>query len=437
MVIYNKHEVLGEGGFSKVYRVTDEHGTSFALKEFSPQASAIKQVGIDQLTKRFLREVRHQKAINHNNVVRIIDEQLKADPPFFIMEQALHTLEDKLREDNTLEGKPKQALFDILSGVEALHELDIVHRDLKPGNVLELINSDRSTRFAISDFGLITAINSDSTNLTGSGQGGGTQNYSAPELMGNFKRATPQADIYSFGAILHDIFGSKKRVPFTELSADGEIGRIISKCTKKQPRRRYSSITELREDLYKALSVEKIRFHSSDEEKIINVLTDNAELTDEQWDDFFELIDENIDNQISNENIFRSLNNQHIINLSIGAPELFSSLGKDFLTFSQETTFSFDYCDVLANKIQIFYDHGGIELKSLSSIAMLLLGVRHNRWYVEEKFMKMVSHKIDPNLALRIKIEVESQDIDLEEKISHVEHSIDVDRNMIHPEILN
>ncbi|MGH1441273.1 MAG: serine/threonine-protein kinase [Cellvibrionaceae bacterium] len=438
IVVYSKQEILGEGGFAQVFRVTDEQGNEFALKEFSPQKHIINQVGKDSLHKRFLREVRHQISIQHNNVVRIIEANLTATPPFFIMEKADCTLNDELKADRTLGGNPEKVLYDIISGIEALHELEIVHRDLKPANVLRIIDASGVARYAISDFGLMTAVNSDSTNLTDSGQGGGTQLYSAPELMNNFKRATPQSDIYSIGAILHDIFGNGKRVPYTELTADGKIGDIISKCTKKQPRRRYQSITELRENLYEVLSSEDIKFHSSDEEKIINLLTKSSELSDEEWDEVFDLIDDNADNDLSNLNIFRSITNQHIINISTQAPELFVSLGKDFCEFVQNgTAFDFDYCDVLANKIQSFYDYGGIELKSLSAIAMLELGTSHNRWYVEHKFMKMVNLNIDNNLALRIKIELENQGINVENKISHVENSIGVSRTDVHPDILN
>lgn len=433
---YTKHELLGKGGFAKVFRVTDENGVEFALKEFAPQPHIINQVGVENLHKRFLREVRHQTNIKHNNVVRIIEANLTSQPPFFVMEKATCTLNDELRTDNTLEGSPEKVLYDILSGIEALHELEIVHRDLKPANVLKIIGQDGNSRYAISDFGLMTAVNSESTNLTNSGQGGGTQMYAAPELMNNFKRATPQSDIYSIGAILHDIFGNGKRVPFTELTADGRIGEIISKCTKKQSRRRYQSIAALREDLYETISSEEITFHSSNEEKIINILSASENLTDDQWDEVFDLIDENSDNGITNANIFRSITNQHIFNISKQAPELFSSLGKDFCEFVQSTRFDFDYCDVLANKIQSFYDYGGIELKSLSAIAMLILGVDHNRWYVEHKFMEMVNTAIPENLALRIKIELENQAIDIHTKIARVEGSIEVSRTLIHPTIL-
>lgn len=434
--MYTKQELLGKGGFAKVFRAVNEAGEEFALKEFSPLEHIVNAVGIDHLRKRFLREVRHQLNISHSNVVRIIDSKLDDEPPFFIMDIADCTLKQELDLDKTLSGNHTKAIYDILSGIEALHELEIIHRDLKPANVLKMTKSERSC-YAISDFGLITSINSDSSNLTDSGQGGGTQMYSAPELMHNFKRATVQSDIYSIGAILHDIFGNGKRVPYTECSADGRIGEIISKCTKKQPRRRYSSIASLREDLYDVLTTEEVTFHSFDEEKIINMLMASNELTDDEWDEVFDLIDENAEHGVSNAHIFRSISMEHIEPLSDQAPELFVSLGKDFCEFAKTLVFDFDYCDVLANKIQIFYNLGGIELKSLSALAMLLLGVGHNRWYVEHRFMKMVGLDIDLNLAKRIKIEIENQGIDIEKNIAHVERSISVSRDAIHPLILS
>ena len=95
-------------------------------------------------------------------------------------------------------------------------------------------NNDGDINYVISDFGLISGINGESSNLTGSNAQGGTENYAAPELIRNMKRATFSADIYSFGAILHDIFGQGiNRIPYTELSLAGPIGQIIEKCTKR------------------------------------------------------------------------------------------------------------------------------------------------------------------------------------------------------------
>ena len=95
--------------------------------------------------------------------------------------------------------------------------------------------------------------------------GGGTPAYQAPECAINFKRATIRSDIYSFGAILHDIFATNsKRLPHDELTVPGDVGPIVEKCTKRLPLRRYKNVEELRESLFKALSKFEFTFQSGD-----------------------------------------------------------------------------------------------------------------------------------------------------------------------------
>ena len=135
---------------------------------------ALPDVDEEQLRKRFEREVVYQSRIEHLNVVKIIAYDLKAEPPFFVMELGEESLLDELTADHTLGGNPNTALFDVLSGLEAIHILGITHRDLKPGNVLKIPDEDGNFRYAISDFGLMTAAESQTTTLTKSNMGVGT-----------------------------------------------------------------------------------------------------------------------------------------------------------------------------------------------------------------------------------------------------------------------
>jgi serine/threonine protein kinase len=229
-VTYKVIRELGRGGFGVVELVENEDGEFFARKTLQIP----HHLDAAQVKARFEREVKYQSALDHENVVKIIDFDLDSDPPWFAMPLAQCSLADDLAKDRTLGGDPKAALFDILAGLEEIHRRGFLHRDLKPANVLKLADAKGNARYALSDFGLMAVGEDASSTLTPSGMGGGTPAYQAPECAINFKRASARSDIYSFGAILHDIFATNpKRLPHEELSVPGDVGPIVEKCTKR------------------------------------------------------------------------------------------------------------------------------------------------------------------------------------------------------------
>jgi serine/threonine protein kinase len=429
-----KHQI-GQGGFGIVNFATGEDGNGYAIKNLNLAAYADAEV--DGLKKRFEREVRYQAQINHPNVVKIIEHNLDDDPPWFVMPLAEGSLKDDLEQDRTLGGAPQRALFDILAGLEALHEKGFCHRDLKPANVLKFQEVDGSITYRISDFGLTTPGVGQTTTLTGSNMAGGTPLYRAPECANNFRRATAQADIYSFGAILHDVFGGGvNRVPHSRLTVPGPVGPIVQRCTEANSRRRFRSVAALREVLFDVLNNEEVEFYSQEEEDVIKVLRDHDVLEDSQWDRVFNLIDDNADRGISNYNIMRALSRQHIIQLFDVSPDMAQGLGEIYSDFAQSFAFDFEYCDIISDKAQIFYDKGDLQLKAQIAIAMLNLGASHNRWRVERQFMQMAGHEIDDVLANRIRIELEVRRIPFNARIAHIEVSIAESRNNLHPVLL-
>lgn len=428
---------LGRGGFGRVHEVVDDAGQHFALKCFDPndEMRAIVARGfvtLDELKKRFHREVKYQGRVSSQNVVEIIDYDLDADEPWYVMELAAGTLQEDLQNDRTLGGDPGPALFDILAGLQAIHELGFVHRDLKPVNVLKFIDDEGTARYAISDFGLITAIASETTTLTRTGQGGGTPIYAAPELITRFKYATAAADIYSFGAILHDIFGGGNRTPYVELSVPGPCRAIVEKCTKKQAIRRYQNIAELRADLYEALRSPDLAFASTEVREIVNALTEKDELSDPEWDRFFELLVE-AEPYPDRYNLFRAVRVPHIDQLAATEPELFNALGIQFSEYVRDTSHDFNYCDVLADKLQHMYSTDLVGLKAHILLTLLIMGVDHNRWYVERKFLNLAGLTLEEQIAERFMLDVEMEGIDLENYLSRWERSIGSSRDSIHP----
>lgn len=431
---YIEVEKKGSGGFATVFRVEESTtGISYAKKVYNPQQNIVDAVGDEHLKKRFKREVNYQSNLNHPNIVAIHESFLSEEPPYFIMPLADCTLKDELNIDATLGGNPRKALFDILTGLAVLHEEGYVHRDLKPENVLKF-NDEKEVRYALSDFGLVSGVNSESSTLTGTNANGGTPNYAAPELIGGFKKATALADIYSFGVILHDIFGNgANRVPYTELTVPGNIGDIVKKCTKKLPIRRYKDIPSLREALYGVLNTDKLVFNSSNEEALVEILLSGEKLSDEQWDNVFIQLEDDSGDVGKTRNIMRSISDKHVEQLSEDAPELFSGLGEYYVDYIQEGTFNYEYCDVLADRGKLFYDLGGLQLKAKIAVALLELGVNYNRWYVEWKFIKMAGESIPDALANRIKVELEVQGINFNSLATRLIGSIGVTSSHFHP----
>jgi len=402
---YRELESLGAGGYGRVYKVVGEDGKEYAKKVFNSER--LLPEAIAEITRRFEREVKFQSHIDHPNVVKIIDSDLSLNPPFYIMELADCTLADELRNPH-LAPNTSKALLDILAGLEAIHSKGIKHRDLKPENVLHLQKGQSDDRYAISDFGLMTTEESQLSSLTETNVRGGTPMYAAPECWRNFKTATFASDIYSFGAILHDIYApGVNRTPFSELTVDGPLKEIVEKCTKRLTKRRYRTVADLRAELFNIIDTAPVSFASREEQDVINLLAQSSNLQDDEWDRVFYLIDDNNKQQVDNYNVFRAISLEHLRQLGENAPELLTAFAEDFCPFVKSGTFNFDYCDVLADKMQIIYDSCELDIQSQVATALLSMGKSHNRWYVMRKFIKMIGSNISNELADRFIIEMQ------------------------------
>jgi serine/threonine protein kinase len=108
---------LGKDGFGHVFEVADKTGKTFALNKFEPYADvkAVTDRGIasqENIKVSFKREVKYQYQLNSNDIVRILDHDLDADEPWFVMELATGTLQDDIQYDRSFGGDPARVLFD-------------------------------------------------------------------------------------------------------------------------------------------------------------------------------------------------------------------------------------------------------------------------------------------------------------------------------------
>ena len=155
---------------------------------------------------RFFQEAKAAAALNHPNVVDVLDMGQEDHDVFLVLEflegQPLGALlEDRARLS------PAEALPILLPVIDALgaaHERGILHRDLKPDNIF--VSRDLRGRKTpkVLDFGVAKLSEGDSSVETRTGGVVGTPEYMSPEQAQGKKDLGPAADVWSMGAVLYE-----------------------------------------------------------------------------------------------------------------------------------------------------------------------------------------------------------------------------------------
>lgn len=425
-------ELIGQGGFGNVERVQDKNGSIFARKTFSKN-QPLDAAMLENVLKRFSKEVRIQSTISHRNIVPIISSDLNAKPPFYLMPLAESDLDKDIKTSRTLSGHFLSAISDIVAGLEELHTMQIYHRDLKPQNVLRFSESDGRSYYAISDFGLISQKESRLSKLTVTGMAKGSDYYTAPEIAQDFKKASPQSDIYSLGCILHDMIGISTRVPCNEINEGGAFGQILRGCTRLDPSKRFKSVKSVLDAL---LSVEfKPAVAPTQRSLDFIAVLDASSLVDEQtWKEMADYLE--VETLRDRSGIFGKISAQRIEELCASYPNEGARLGSLYGEWLENTLFSFESCDAFGNRAEIFFGLGDFDTKVSILFALLNLGTKHNRWYVERKFARLCGSNMDDNLAKRFAMEIRIRGEEICDLVSHLERSISFDRTEFHPRIL-
>ena len=153
-----------------------------------------------------LRELCIMRKINHANVINLLDFNLsRKDGQLCILMEYIETDLGKFLRENRENPKVmnenffKNISFQILSGLNYLHENNIIHRDIKLENILY----DSKTNIAkIGDFGLSRQLDYD---LNAQYTDVGTYPYKPPELLLGLTHYNCSFDIWSAGCVLVEI----------------------------------------------------------------------------------------------------------------------------------------------------------------------------------------------------------------------------------------
>jgi serine/threonine protein kinase len=257
---------IGEGGMGVVFRARDTRlDRIVALKILATE----RAIG-DESKRRFLQEAKAASALNHPNIVTIYDVGSEGGVEYLAMEFVEGKTVDQLIPTGGIRiGELLGYAVQVADALTKAHEAGIVHRDLKPSNVMVSTGGlVKVLDFGLAKFTRVAAPNADATQtlaLTNEGAVIGTAYYMSPE-QAEGKSVDPRSDIFSFGVMLYEMAAGQR--PFTgdsqvavlaailredpkpllALRAEipPEVARIVARCMRKDPARRWQHMADLK-----------------------------------------------------------------------------------------------------------------------------------------------------------------------------------------------
>ena len=213
---YERHAMLGQGGFARVYHVTNSRGEDKAFKVIAK--SAIMQSKKNR--QKILAEIMIHKSLKHVHIVAFEDVFEDAENVYFVLELCHNgNMNDIVkRRGPYLESEARYFMVQILAGIQNMHNNSVIHRDLKLGNVF----LDKDMQVKIGDFGLAALLKyPEERKKTVCG----TPNYIAPEILYDQGEGHSfEVDIWSVGVILYTLLVG--RPPFQTSNVQKIYDRI-------------------------------------------------------------------------------------------------------------------------------------------------------------------------------------------------------------------
>ncbi|MBI4863512.1 MAG: CHASE2 domain-containing protein [Candidatus Riflebacteria bacterium] len=238
---YSDPRLLGRGGMGIVLAAHDSTlGQDVAIKVLSPLL-----IDRPEALRRFMREIRTLRELDHPSVVRILEVGEDLRTPYYAMELIEgRDLKEVLAEAGRLPLDRARPLFrQLFDALAHVHRRGIIHRDIKPQNLM-MCECDR---LKLLDFGL--ARLSEATVLTQDGEILGTLRYMSPEQM-NGAELDATTDIFSSALVAFEALTGT--MPFPDL------GKILNHTVAPTP------LVDRRPDAPAALSALLSRCLSAD-----------------------------------------------------------------------------------------------------------------------------------------------------------------------------
>ncbi|MGE0441026.1 MAG: LpqB family beta-propeller domain-containing protein [Gemmatimonadales bacterium] len=208
------------GGTAAVFPARElKHDRRVAIKVLRPD---VVTAGLD--VGRFEQEIRTLAALEHPNILGLIDSGTTEGLPFFVMPFiAGGTVRDLIgRETQLPVGQALRIAGEVAAALSYAHARGIVHRDIKPENIL--IHEGTAL---VSDFGISLLASGDATSrLTQRGVVVGTPYYMSPEQAAGERNLDARTDVFALGAVLYEMLTGEP--PFTGATAAAVFAKMAT-----------------------------------------------------------------------------------------------------------------------------------------------------------------------------------------------------------------
>ncbi|OVA20802.1 Protein kinase domain [Macleaya cordata] len=201
---FSKEELLGSGGFGKVYKGVLQNNSEVAVKCVAHDSK--------QGLREFMAEISSMGRLQHKNLVHMRGWCRKGNQLMLVYDylpngSLNHWIFDKPKQVLGWEGRRK-VIIDVAEGLNYLHygwDQVVLHRDIKSSNIL----LDSEMRGRLGDFGLAKLYqHGQAPNTT---RVVGTLGYLAPELA-VLASPTAASDVYSFGVVVLEVVCGRRPI---------------------------------------------------------------------------------------------------------------------------------------------------------------------------------------------------------------------------------
>ncbi|KAG5029108.1 hypothetical protein JHK87_012622 [Glycine soja] len=215
---FSNNNILGKGGYGKVYIGRLTNGGNVAVKRLNPER-------IRGEDKQFKREVEMISMAVHRNLLRLIGFCMTSSERLLVYPLMVNgSLESCLREPS--ESKPplewpmrKRIALGAARGLAYLHDHcdpKIIHRDVKAANIL----LDDEFEAVVGDFGLARIMDYQNTHVTTAVCG--THGHIAPEYL-TTGRSSEKTDVFGYGMMLLEIITGQRAFDLARFARDEDI----------------------------------------------------------------------------------------------------------------------------------------------------------------------------------------------------------------------